>query len=157
MFHHDHHVHLVQKKKRTCLWASRCTCRDAPRSSQHLHGRLSSKRRVALVLKFALDQHHSYLDPSGVSTRNLSISGCSQTSIPSNLCAMISTMLTTAFRIPSSRSVLLSSSRILQDHVDAGGNPARHSGAVRSSARCWLVSGRDAGHHASTCSATTHG
>ena len=52
--------------------------------------------RVAWPLKFALDQHHSYLDPSRVSTSNLSISGCSQTSIPSNSCAMMSMMLTTA-------------------------------------------------------------
>ena len=56
--------------------------------------------RVALALEFALDQHRSFLVPSRVSTIVLSISACSQTSIPSNLCAMTSVMLSTAFRIP---------------------------------------------------------
>ena len=37
---------------------------------------------------------------------------CAQTSIPSNLCAMTSMMLSTAFRIPLSRSLLLSPSRV---------------------------------------------
>ena len=46
--------------------------------------------RVASALKLALDQHHSFLVPSRVSTSNMSISVCSQASIPSNLFAMMS-------------------------------------------------------------------
>ena len=42
----------------------------------------------------------------------LSISACSQTSISSNLCALASMMLSTAFEIPVSRSLLLSPSCI---------------------------------------------
>ena len=83
--------------------------------------------------------------------------GSSQASIPGNLCAMISTMLTTALRDTLVPKFALVSTAHLQDHVDASGNSARHSGAVRSSARCWLVSGPDAGHHASTRSATMSG
>ena len=45
--------------------------------------------RVALALEFALDQHRSFSIPSRVSTIVLSISACSQTSIPSNVCAMM--------------------------------------------------------------------
>ena len=48
--------------------------------------------RVALALEFALDQHRSFLVPSRASTIVLSISACSQTSIPSNTCAMTSMM-----------------------------------------------------------------
>ena len=66
---------------------------------------------VALALKFAPDQHRSFLVPSRVSTIVMSIF-CSQTSIPSNLCAMTSMMLSTAFKIPLSRSLLLSPSRV---------------------------------------------
>ena len=56
--------------------------------------------RVALALEFALDQHRSFLVPSRASTIVLSISACSQTSIPSNTCAMTSMMLSTASGYP---------------------------------------------------------
>ena len=105
--------------------------------------------RVALALEFALDQHHSLL------TSNFSTSACSQTYTPNNSCAMISMMLTTASGCPC-HEVCVSIAH-LQDAVDARRNPARHSGAVRSSARCWHVSRPDAGHHASTCSTTMCG
>ena len=61
--------------------------------------------RVALALEIRLV-------PSGVSTIVLSISACFQTFITSHLCAMTSIMLSTAFRIPLSRSLLLSPSRV---------------------------------------------
>ena len=51
--------------------------------------------RVALALEFA---HRSFLVPSGVSTIVLWISACSQTSTPSNLCAMTSMMLSIGFQ-----------------------------------------------------------
>ena len=70
-----------------------------------------------------------------VSTSKLSISVCSQTPIPTNLCAMI--IVDVDHGLPCSHSLLFSPSRISK-------------GVVRSSARCWHVSGPDAGHHAST-------
>ena len=100
--------------------------------------------------KFALNTTRSQFQHQESRPVDLSISHCSQTSIPSNLCATISMMLTTAFRMPLSRSLLLSPSRISKDHVDARRDSARHSGAARSSARCWHVSGPDGGHGAST-------
>ena len=90
-------------------------------------------------------------DPTGFSTRNLSIPGCSQTSIHSNLCAMISTMLTTAFKIPSSQSLLMSPSRISKDLALDTAARSEVPLAAGSSAV------PDASHHASTCSATMCG
>ena len=84
--------------------------------------------------------------PSGTA-----MGACSQTSIPSNSCAMTSMMLTTAFRIPLSRSLLLSPSRISKTsqmpEETPLGTSARYEvwSVLRStSVRCWHVSGPDA-------------
>ena len=76
-------------------------------------------------VEFALDQHHSFLVPSRVSTSRRSLSACSQTSTPSNLCAMISMMLTTAFRIIIVPMFTLVSIAYLQNHEDARGQRSR--------------------------------
>ena len=96
------------------------------------------------------DQPHLFLVPSRVSTSRRSISGCSQSSIPSNLCAMASMMLTNVLQDVFVPKIALVSIAHLQDRVDARRNSARYSGAVRSPARCWHGSGPDGGHHAST-------
>ena len=78
---------------------------------------------------YGLNQLHSFLVPSRVSTVNLSMSASSQTFITSNLCTMISLMLTTALRYPCPVCLPIAH---LQDHAEANGSSARHSGAVRS-------------------------
>ena len=67
--------------------------------------------RVALAVSL-WTKPHSFSCFHQESTVDVSISACSQTSMPSNLCAMITLMLTTAFRMPLSRSLHLCPPRI---------------------------------------------
>ena len=76
------------------------------------HRRAKSLRVSASHWLMRLGWSNTSAQRKQVSTVVLSISACSQTSIPSNLCAMASMMLSTAFKIPFSRSLLLSPSCI---------------------------------------------
>ena len=114
-----------------------CEFRDVLRVERHLtlrsNGPTDRHRNgeSCVGAKIRSGQHHSFLVPSRVSTVSLSISACSQSSIPSNLCAMISLMWTTALRIPCPE-VCSCLHAHLQHHVDARRDSARHSGAARS-------------------------
>ena len=132
-----------------------CELRDvvelftAPHSSQHLHDRLSSKWRVlrlrwnSLWTSTSRSWFHQESWPATCRFLAACVRWCRWCWPRPSGC-------------PCPKLALVSIAH-LQDHVDASVNSARNSGAVRSSARCWHVSGLDASHHATTRSATMCG